>query len=83
MNGSRLGGPLLTGINLLRLVEFSANGLRHNIESPKLFNTYNKPVIPASEPVSIEQCLLKIMESPPNGYRIKPGTTISTLFCVC
>jgi len=36
-------------------------------------------VIPASEPESIEQCLLNILESPPNGYRIESGTTGFTL----
>ncbi len=51
-----------------------------NIEPPGLFNKHEKPVVPAPEPVPIEQCLLIIMESPPNGYRIEPGTTIPTLF---
>ncbi len=32
-------------------------------------------VIPASEPESIEQCLLKGLETPSNGYRIEPGMT--------
>jgi len=32
-------------------------------------------VIPASEPESIEQCLLYVLEPLCNGYRIGPGTT--------
>jgi len=51
-----------------------------NIETPEFFNKCKKPVIPADEPVSIEQYLLNILASPPNGYRIKPGTTVSSLF---
>jgi len=33
-------------------------------------------------PLPIAQCLLIFLESPPNGYRVKPGTTVSSFFRV-
>jgi hypothetical protein len=54
-----------------------------NIGSHKQLNKFKKPVIPASEPVSIAQCLLIGLGSPSNGYRIKSGTTYFSQFFDC
>ncbi len=76
VDGFWLGGPLLSGLKLSRFVIFGGAIWIANIELPNLFNKHEKPVMPASEPVSIAKCLLSILEPPRDGYRIKPGTTV-------